>query len=89
VITALLSAVVAILHGWRIYEQWTWVGLVIAAPLAIWGYPLARGRNETSVPNKIPYNTEQRYANFKFAPNIDYVDRPWNRSEAFGLSLVN
>ena len=51
VVTALLFAFVAIMHGWRIYKQWTvqigphsismdvsWVGLVVAALLAIWGF---------------------------------------------------
>jgi hypothetical protein len=50
VITALIFALVAIMHGWRIYEGWTvqigphsismtvsWVALVVAALLAIWG----------------------------------------------------
>jgi uncharacterized membrane protein YecN with MAPEG domain len=51
VVTALLFVFVAIMHGWRIYKQWTvqigphsismdvsWVGLVVAALLAIWGF---------------------------------------------------
>jgi hypothetical protein len=51
VITALIFALVAIMHGWRIYEGWTvhigphsismtvsWVALVVAALLAIWGF---------------------------------------------------
>ena len=52
IITALIFAVVAILHGWRrIYNGWTvqigpysismnlsWGGLVVAALLAIWGF---------------------------------------------------
>jgi hypothetical protein len=55
VITALIFALVAIMHGWRIYEGWTvqigphsismtvsWVALVIAALLAIWGFALLR-----------------------------------------------
>jgi hypothetical protein len=50
-ITALIFALVAILHGWRIFKGWTaqvgphsvsmdisWVGLVVAALLAIWGF---------------------------------------------------
>jgi uncharacterized membrane protein YecN with MAPEG domain len=49
-ITALIFAVVAGLHAWRIYKQWpieigphsvsmnvSWVGLVVASLLAIWG----------------------------------------------------
>ena len=55
VITALIFALVAIMHGWRIYEGWTvqigphsismtvsWVALVVAALLAIWGFALIR-----------------------------------------------
>ena len=55
VVTALLFAFVAILHGWRVYKQWTvqigphflsmtvsWVGLVVAALLALWGFSLIR-----------------------------------------------
>lgn len=55
VITALIFALVAIMHGWRIYEGWTvqigphsismtvsWVALVAAALLAIWGFTLLR-----------------------------------------------
>jgi hypothetical protein len=55
VVTALIFAFVAIMHGWRIYKQWTvqigphsvsmnvsWVGLVVAALLAIWGFSLIR-----------------------------------------------
>jgi uncharacterized membrane protein YecN with MAPEG domain len=55
VITALIFALVAIMHGWRIYEGWTvqigphsismtvsWVALVVAALLAIWGFALLR-----------------------------------------------
>ena len=55
VITALIFALVAIMHGWRIYEGWTvqigphsismtvsWVALVVAALLAIWGFTLLR-----------------------------------------------
>jgi uncharacterized membrane protein YecN with MAPEG domain len=54
-ITALIFAFVAIMHGWRIYNRWTvqigphsismnasWVGLVVAALLAIWGFSLLR-----------------------------------------------
>jgi len=50
-ITALIFAIAAILHGWRIYKRWTvqigphsvsmtvsWVGLVVAALIAIWGF---------------------------------------------------
>ncbi len=50
-ITALIFAIVAILHGWRIYKNWTvqigpypismtlsWGGLVVAALLAFWGF---------------------------------------------------
>jgi hypothetical protein len=52
-ITALILAIVAILHGWRIFKGWTvqigphsvsmtvsWVGLIVAALLAIWGFSL-------------------------------------------------
>jgi uncharacterized membrane protein YecN with MAPEG domain len=55
VLTALIFAFVAIIHGWRIYKQRTvqigphpismnvsWVGLVVAALLAIWGFSLIR-----------------------------------------------
>ena len=54
-ITALIFTIVAIMHGWRIYEGWTvqigphsismtvsWVALVIAALLTIWGFALLR-----------------------------------------------
>jgi uncharacterized membrane protein YecN with MAPEG domain len=54
-ITALILAFVAIMHGWRIYNRWTvqigphsismnasWVRLVVAALLAIWGFSLLR-----------------------------------------------
>ena len=50
-ITALIFGIFAILHGWRIYQGWTvqlgphsismtvsWVALVVAALLAIWGF---------------------------------------------------
>jgi uncharacterized membrane protein YecN with MAPEG domain len=50
-ITALIFALVAIMHGWRIYNRWpvtigphsismnvSWVGLVVATMLAIWGF---------------------------------------------------
>jgi len=50
-ITALIFAIFAVLHGWRIYKGWTvqlgphsvsmtvsWVALVVAALLAIWGF---------------------------------------------------
>ena len=53
-ITALIFALVAILHGWRIFNGWTvqigphavsmtvsWVGLVVAALLPIWGFSLS------------------------------------------------
>ena len=53
-ITALIFALVAILHGWWIFKGWTvqigshsvsmtvsWVGLVVAALLAIWGFSLS------------------------------------------------
>ena len=53
-ITALIFALVAILHGWRIFKGWTvqigphsvsmtvsWTGLVVAALLAIWGFSLS------------------------------------------------
>jgi hypothetical protein len=52
-ISALIFALVATLHGWRIFKGWTvqigphsvsmtfsWVGLVVAAVLAIWGFSL-------------------------------------------------
>jgi uncharacterized membrane protein len=54
-VTALIFALVAIVHGYRIYEQWpvqigpysismtlSWIGLVVAALLAIWGIWLIR-----------------------------------------------
>jgi len=54
-ITALIFAIFAVLHGWRIYKRWTvqlgphsvsmtvsWVALVVAALLAIWGFSLIR-----------------------------------------------
>jgi len=53
-ITALIFTLVAILHGWRIFKGWTvrlgphsvsmtvsWVGLIVAALLAIWGFSLS------------------------------------------------
>jgi hypothetical protein len=53
-ITALIFAIVAILHGWRIFKGWavqigphpvsmsvSWAGLVVAALLAIWGFSLS------------------------------------------------
>jgi hypothetical protein len=53
-ITALIFALVAIAHGWRIFKGWTvqigphsvsmtvsWAGLVVAALLAIWGFSLS------------------------------------------------
>jgi hypothetical protein len=53
-ITALIFALVAILHVWRIFKGWTvqigphsvsmtvsWVGLVVAGLLAIWGFSLS------------------------------------------------
>ena len=52
-ITALIFAWVAIVHGWRIFKGWTvqigpysvsvsvsWIGLVVSALLAIWGFSL-------------------------------------------------
>jgi hypothetical protein len=52
-VTALIFALVAILHSWRIFKGWTvqigphpvsmnvsWVGLVVAGLLAIWGFSL-------------------------------------------------
>ena len=52
-ITAFIFALVAILHGWRIFKGWTveigphsvsitvsWVGLVVSGLLAIWGFSL-------------------------------------------------
>jgi hypothetical protein len=54
-VTALIFALVAIVHGYRIYEEWpvqigpysismtlSWIGLVVAALLAIWGIWLIR-----------------------------------------------
>jgi len=51
ILTALLFTFVAIMHAWRIYNRWTvqigphsismnvsWIGLVVAALLAIWGF---------------------------------------------------
>ena len=53
-ISALIFALVAILHGWRIFKGWnvqigphsvsmtvSWIGLVVAALLAIWGFSLS------------------------------------------------
>jgi uncharacterized membrane protein YecN with MAPEG domain len=53
-ITALIFTLVAILHGWGIFKGWTvqigphsvsmtvsWVGLIVAALLAIWGFSLS------------------------------------------------
>jgi len=53
-VTALIFALVAILHGWRISKGWTvqigphsvsmtvsWVGLIVAGLLAIWGFSLS------------------------------------------------
>jgi len=53
VVTALIFAWVAIVHGWRIFKGWTvqigphfvsitvsWIGLVVSALLAIWGFSL-------------------------------------------------
>jgi hypothetical protein len=55
-ITALIFGLVAILHGWRIFKGWSvqigpysmsmtvsWIGLAIAALLAIWGSSLVSG----------------------------------------------
>ncbi len=52
-ITALIFALVAILHGYRIYEKWpvtigphsismdvSWAGLALASVLAVWGFSL-------------------------------------------------
>ena len=52
-ITSLIFLVVAIAHAWRIYQRWpvtigphsismtvSWVGLVVAGLLAIWGISL-------------------------------------------------
>ena len=52
-ITALIFAWVAIVHGWMIFKGWTvqigpysvsvsvsWIGLVVSALLAIWGFSL-------------------------------------------------
>ena len=52
-ITALIFTLVAIMHGWRIYNRWavqigphpismnvSWAGLIVAALLAIWGFSL-------------------------------------------------
>lgn len=52
-ITAVIFALVAILHCWKIFKGWTvqigpysvsmtvsWIGLVVAALLAIWGFSL-------------------------------------------------
>ena len=52
-ITAIIFAIVAIVHGYRIYKGWpvsigphsismtvSWAGLVFAALLAIWGFSL-------------------------------------------------
>ncbi len=53
-ITALIFALVAILHGWRIFKGWavqigphsvsmtvSWAGLLVAGLLAIWGFSLS------------------------------------------------
>jgi hypothetical protein len=53
-ITALIFTLVSILLGWRIIRGWTvqlgphsvsmtvsWVGLIVAALLAIWGFSLS------------------------------------------------
>jgi uncharacterized membrane protein YecN with MAPEG domain len=50
-ISSLIFLIVAIAHAWRIYQRWpvqigphsismtvSWVGLVVAALLAIWGF---------------------------------------------------
>jgi hypothetical protein len=55
VLTAVLFAFVAIMHGWRIYKDWevrigphfvsmtvSWIGLVVAGLLAVWGFSLLR-----------------------------------------------
>ena len=53
VLTAVLFAFVAIMHGWRIYKGWpvtigphsismdvSWAGLAVASVLAVWGFSL-------------------------------------------------
>ena len=65
-ITALIFALVAILHGWRIFKGWTvqigphsvsmtvsWVGLVVAALLAIWGFSLSASREHRHEPSDL------------------------------------
>jgi hypothetical protein len=55
VLTAVLFAFIAILHGWRIYQEWpvqigphfvsmtvSWVALVVSVLLAVWGFTLLR-----------------------------------------------
>jgi len=50
-ITAVIFAVVAFMHGWRIYNRWpvtigphsisidvSWAGLAVPSVLAIWGF---------------------------------------------------
>jgi len=50
-ITPVIFGFVAFMHGWRIYNRWpvtigphsismnvSWIGLVVAALLAIWGF---------------------------------------------------
>jgi hypothetical protein len=50
-ITAIIFAIVAIVHGWRIYNRWpvtigphsismdvSWAGLAVASALAVWGF---------------------------------------------------
>ena len=65
-ITALILAIVAILHGWRIFKGWTvqigphsisltvsWLGLVVAALLAIWGFSLNALRERRHEPSAL------------------------------------
>jgi hypothetical protein len=62
-ITAIIFALVAITHGWRIYEEWpmqigphsismtaSWIVLVVAALLATWGFTTIRRRSITPWP---------------------------------------
>jgi uncharacterized membrane protein YecN with MAPEG domain len=54
IVTALIFVLVALVHAWRIYNRWnvqigphsismnvSWIGLVVAALLAIWGFSLS------------------------------------------------
>jgi len=51
IVTAIIFALVAIVHGYRIFEEWpvqigphsisvtvSWIALVVSALLAIWGF---------------------------------------------------